>query len=388
MVYRLYGTPGSLHTAKARAYLIKQGIDFENRAAGEAHFRDVIVPAIGRWIIPVVESPGGALIQDGSDIIQHFEAAGPTRYPAHPITPRHRLISQIFELFGAEGLLRPAMHYRWNFDDENRAFLEQDFPSALAPTGAPEDVRDQVFQSASARMRRAMSFFGVVAESIPAVEASYREFLQLLNDHLAATPYLLGGRPTLGDYALIAPLFAHLARDPRPARLMKSTAHRVWRWTERMNAPDLDSGEYGAPSPDLFADDAVPESLLALLRFIAADYLPEISAHVTFTNTWLSERPAIETGTSGLARTQDRVIGFTPLTWRDIEINVAVMPYRLYLLQKIQAVLDAARDQDRAQLDQLLAEAGLSTLATLRTSRPIIRHNHLEVWGDPIETNA
>ena len=44
MTYRLYGTPGSLYTGKARSYLIKQGIAFENRAAGEARFRDEIVP--------------------------------------------------------------------------------------------------------------------------------------------------------------------------------------------------------------------------------------------------------------------------------------------------------------------------------------------------------
>lgn len=382
MIYKLYGAPGSLHTAKARSYLIKQGISFENRAAGEAHFRDEIVSAVGRWIIPVVESPDGSLIQDGSDIIQHFETAGPSRYPASPQTPRHRLISQIFELFGAEGLLRPAMHYRWNFDEENRTFLEQDFASALAPIGSSDLVRAQVFESASSRMRKAMAALGVVADSIPAVEASYREFLSLLNAHLANSPYLLGGRPTLGDYALTAPLYAHLARDPKPAGLMKATAHRVWRWTERMNAPGLDSGEYGAPTPELFADDAVPASLLTLLRFVAEDYLPEIQAHVTFTNDWLSERPEIETGSSGLPRTQDRHIGFVPLIWRGVEIKVAVMPYRLYLLQKIQAVLDAAHARDRALMDGLLADAGLSDLATLRTSRPVIRRNQLEVWGD------
>ena len=112
MTYRLYGTPGSLYTGKARSYLIKQGVAFENRAAGEARFRDEIVPKIGRWIIPVLETPDGALVQDGSEIIAHFEAKGGTRFPAFPETPRHRLIGQIFELFGGEGLLRPAVHIK------------------------------------------------------------------------------------------------------------------------------------------------------------------------------------------------------------------------------------------------------------------------------------
>jgi len=35
MTFRLYGTPNSLYTGKARSYLIKQGIRFENCAAGE-----------------------------------------------------------------------------------------------------------------------------------------------------------------------------------------------------------------------------------------------------------------------------------------------------------------------------------------------------------------
>ena len=123
MVYKLYGTPGSLYTSKARAYLIKQAIPFENRAAGEARFRAEIVPQTGRWIIPILEADDGALVQDGSEIIAHFEANGQTRFPAYPTSPRHQLIAQIFELFGGEGLLRPAMHYRWNFDETNRACL-------------------------------------------------------------------------------------------------------------------------------------------------------------------------------------------------------------------------------------------------------------------------
>ena len=60
--WRLYGTPSSLYTAKARSYLIKQGVPFESCAAGESHFRNEIVPRISRWIIPVVEHDDGAIV--------------------------------------------------------------------------------------------------------------------------------------------------------------------------------------------------------------------------------------------------------------------------------------------------------------------------------------
>lgn len=384
MTYRLYGTPGSLYSGKARSYLIKQGVAFENCSPGQARFHEHVIPRVGRWIIPVLETPDGELVQDGADIIAHFEAQGPTRFPAYPATPVHRVVAQIFELFGGEGLLRPAMHYRWNFDAENRPFLERDFPAALAPPFAPAELQANVFAMASSRMRKAMASFGVTEATIPAVEASYLEFLSLFDAHLAASPYLLGGRPTIGDWGLIAPLYAHLARDPHPSRLMKERAFRVWRWVERMNSPDQDAGEYNNPAPELFGGDSVPATLKQLLRFIAEDYLPEVQAYVAFTNAWLRERPDLEPGTSGTERPQDRVIGRTALNWRGHEVNVAVMPYRLYLLQKVQDTADAAPPPALAAINAVLAETNLSPLLDLRTVRRVERRNHLEVWSAPI----
>lgn len=384
MSYQLWGTPNSLYTGKARSYLIKQGIAFTNRAAGETHFRETIMPKAGRWIVPVLEAEDGGIVQDGADIIRHFEAQGATRLPAFPASPRHAIIGQIFELFGGEGLLRPAMHYRWNFDETNRAFIEPDFVRSLAPTDAPADVQAGIFAMASQRMRAAMAGFGVTPESIPAIEASYAEFLELFDAHLAGSPYLLGGAPTIGDYGLIAPLYAHLARDPEPARLMQTTAHRVWRWTERMNRADSDAGEYGAPDTSLFSEDHVPDSLKALLRFVAQDYLPEVRAYVGFINEWLAGRPDIEPGTSGLDRAQDRSIGEMTFSWRGLEVKAMVMPYRLYLLQMVQQVFDAADDIARVSMSEMLEETGLSELLTLRTTRRIERHNHLEVWSAPV----
>lgn len=384
MTYRLYGTPGSLYTGKARSYLIKQGIAFENRAAGEPRFRDEIVPRIGRWIIPVLEGDDGLIVQDGSDIIAHFEPRGATRRPTFPATPLHALIGQIFELFGGEGLLRPAMHFRWNFDDTNRAFLAMDFPAALAPAGASAEDKAAVFDMASRRMRKAMAIFGVSSETIPAVEASYATFLRLFDDHLAAPPYLLGGYPTIGDYGLVAPLYAHLARDPYPSQIMKATAYRVWRWVERMNAAGQDAGEYGDVRETLFTDDAVPSTLKALLRLIAEDYLPEVQAYVGFANEWLAQRPDLKAGTSGLDRIQDRSIGEVDFQWRGHSVRVAVMPYRLYLLQKVQDVLDAATPEAQITMEALLSETGLASLLHLRTSRRVERRDHLEVWGAPL----
>lgn len=382
-VYRLHGTPGSLYTAKARSYLIKQGLPFENVAAGEPSFRETIVPRIGRWIIPVVETPSGELWQDGSEIIDRFERLGGVRWPAVPEDPGLATLARLFELFGGEGLLRPAMHYRWNFDAVNQPFIARDFAAGLAPPGASEAEGRAIFDFAAQRMRKAMASFGVSDASIPAIEAAYEGFLDLFEAHLAVSPYLLGGRPTVGDYGLIGPLYAHLGRDPRPADLMKRRAHRVWRWVERMNASALDAGEYADRSPDLFAVDALPPTLEALMAFIARDYLPEVRAMVAQANAWLAERPDLPAGTNGLARPGDRAIGMTRFDWRGIPVAVAVMPYRIWLLQKVQAALPP-EGPARARVEALFARTGLSELLSLRTTRPVERRDQVEVWGEPV----
>lgn len=67
------------------------------------------------------------------------------------------------------------------------------------------------------------------------LEASYLEFLAELSAHLEQHAFMLGDKPSLADFGLMAPLYAHLGRDPLPHFLMKTKAPRVADWVERMN---------------------------------------------------------------------------------------------------------------------------------------------------------
>jgi len=378
--YKLYGIPGSLYTGKVRAYLRKQGICYQECAAGDDYFREEIVDKIGRWIIPVVEAPSGDLLQDGADIIDYFEAESSRRLPTFPSDPMVCAIAYLFELYGGEGMLRPAMHYRWNFNDDNLAFIKDDFCAGLAPNG---DVvaGEQIFAMASNRMRAAMGLFGVSDASIPLVESSYLEFLTLLNDHLVESPYLLGGLPSIGDYGLIAPLYAHLGRDPHPSLLMKKKAPRVWRWVERMNSLDHRAPEYGDFAEEYYSADALPASLKKLMAFVADDYLPEISAHTDFTNVWLAAHPDIEAGTLGLKWPGERIIGKSKFHWRGVELETSVMPYRFYMLQRLRDTVQNADAGAQDAIRALFAETGLVSLLDLKTTRRVERHNFLEYWA-------
>ena len=80
----LYGMAGSLYTGKVRAYMRQNHIPFVEHKAGGKDFSGHIVPKVGRWIIPVVETPEGELIQDGTVILDHFENSGASKKSIYP----------------------------------------------------------------------------------------------------------------------------------------------------------------------------------------------------------------------------------------------------------------------------------------------------------------
>ena len=83
----------------------------------------------------------------------------------------------------------------------------------------------------------------------------------VLDTHFLQHPYLLGGRPSLADFGLIACFFAHLSRESHPAAIMKTRALRVLRWTERINLASFIDGGFLEVPPEYFPDDQLPETL-------------------------------------------------------------------------------------------------------------------------------
>ena len=122
--YILYSAPHSLYAGRARAYLIKKGIPFEERSAGHDDFKRAA--ALGKLpTIPILVTPVGDVIRDGAAIVEHFESI--SGHQCSPTAPLQNLLSVLFDVIGAEGLRRPAMHFRWNYPDDNDEFLRHHF---------------------------------------------------------------------------------------------------------------------------------------------------------------------------------------------------------------------------------------------------------------------
>lgn len=373
-----------MYTGKVRSYLRKHNINFVEVHPNSERYLKHIVPTVGRWIMPCMETPDGRIIQDGADIIDFFEfEARLSEHPARPTTPVHLAVTHLFELFGGEGLLRPSMHYRWNFDEQNLSFLESEFGISVIPKMTSDQI-SMNFARSSGRMRKAAVTFGVGPHSVELIESSFMEWLELFSAHLEHNGYLLGHQPTLGDYCLMGPMWAHLFRDPAPTAIIKKHAPRVGRWVERMSTYEPYDGEHfdSATTPrELIAGDELPDTLVAMMRFIADEYLPEITAHVAYTNEWLTQQTDLVTGTNGLPDPGARGIGKTAFAWRGIEIETAVMPYRFWLLQRLHDAVASVDAASQAAIRTAFSNAGLESLLDLRTIRRVERVNHLEVWG-------
>ncbi|MFN2098753.1 glutathione S-transferase C-terminal domain-containing protein [Altererythrobacter sp. MF3-039] len=382
MTYTLYGMAGSLYTARARSYMRTNAVPFTEVKAGSEEFTGEIVPQIGRWIIPVIKTADGTIIQDGADIIDHLDAAGFSKNPIYPTEPVLLLIAHAFELFGSHGLLRPAMHYRWNFDEVNLPFLRETFRDVL-PSCLSKDAEDADFLHASGRMRQAAVVLGVTPDTQRLVEESYAQFLVLMEQHLRHHPFILGGHATIADYGLIGAMYAHLARDPVPLRLMQTSAPNVFRWVERMNMAETFVDEAVAKAQGkLFDSDSLPLTLLQLMRFIADDYLPEIAAHVEHANSWLKRHTEIESGSPTKNKSMKSGMGLAPFQWRGEEIETVVVPYRFYLLQRLQDAFCRQSENDRTTIRARFESTALEDLLDLRTNRRMDRRDNQEVWGE------
>ncbi len=375
----LYGAPMSMFTGKARAYLRKHSIAFDEVMPGHASYGEKIFLKTKRGIVPVIELPGGELIQDTVDIIDHFENAGLGKFSVYPETPILRVAALIIDFFGSEGLFKVAMHYRWNFPEQNEAFLRMEFGDHIVP-GADQSSIGQMADKVMEPMKAYLPALGVDDTTIPTIEAQYLELLSLLNAHFAEHPFLLGGLPSVADYGLMAPLYAHLSRDPYPGAIMKQKAQRVYRWVERMNAENVDSPEYPDYPQTYFADDQLPDTLLAILRLIASDFLPEIQQAVVGINQWLNENPDCE-GQCVTAKPRIKALTMMKYPFRGVTVQAIVMPYQLYMLQRITDFYESCDEATQRRLDNTYAPLQLGEFLTLQGQRRVERPQFIEVWG-------
>lgn len=264
--FLVHGLTVSYFTRKVTGYLDYKGlpwrlrpsigIQLEARAAG--------------WNggIPTVTTPEGELIWDSTDILLHLEH----RFPTPSILPDDAglaFVAYLLDDFSDEWLYRHAVGTRWLFP-ENRATGSWDIAreGALEVPGGVGAARQMVSEAMTACLPR----LGITPETIDAwVVESLMPWQRACGAHVAAHGGILGGRPSLADFALFGGNVAHFVNDPQCCRWMEAEAPGIVEWTHALLPT--------APAPTgawLDAHD-LPASLVALLAETGRHYLPWVA---------------------------------------------------------------------------------------------------------------
>jgi glutathione S-transferase len=362
--YTLYGAPMSLYTGKARAYLMFKNLPYIEVFSSLKVYKTIIVPKTGVRFVPVVQTPENEYLQDTAQIIDTLEQRHP-ECSVTPTTPKQKLVSYLFETWADEWLVIPAMHYRWN--KANFPFIYEEFGKVIAPN-MPGFIRAFIGKKVAAKFKGFVPMLGITDKSIPAIEDWYENHvLPMLDKHFAEHDYLLGGKPCLGDFGLMGPLYAHLYRDPAPGALMQKIAPNVAKWVERMNQPQDVEGEF-------LADDVIPDTLLVLLTRIFKEQWPVLTNTVKSLQVWVEHNP----DTTEIPRT----IGEHEFTIGDITETRAIGTFQQW---KVQRILDCYHQLDAQQklpVDTFLESIGGLDSMQLKIKKSLTRVNNKLVLSE------
>ncbi len=361
--YRLYGAEFSLYSGKARSYLRKKNIPFDEITATVKQYKKFIVPRTGVRYIPVVQTPDDHVLQDTTVIIDELEKRF-SDHSVYPNTPKQRLVSLLLEVYGDEWLVIPAMHYRWNYPATNADFIHQEFGSLVAPN-APAFIQRFLGKKLGSKFSAMVPKLGVHEHNITAIEHSYVELLSDLQAHFEQHPFLLGDKPCIADFGFIGPLYAHLFRDPAPGKLMRAKAPAVCAWVGRMtnDSPALCRGEW-------LENDEIPETLLPILKRMAREQLPVLAN----TNQRLDEWRADNPNTAEVSR----LLGSHQFSIGGIQSERAIQPYCLWMFQRpVDYYQSLSADLlENHSVNALLSQTGFADALSAGLSNRLVRKDN------------
>ena len=265
----LYGLSCSYFTGKLQAYFQAKGLPHRFVEMNRSQFQ-ACARATGIVQLPCVETPDGDWLTDTTAIMDRFESSD-LAPRLRPEDPAAAFCSLLLEDLFDEWLWRPALYYRWAFDEDARLMSHQIARTLL------RDVRLPLFLRRQFILHRQKVVFlrkdGVTRQTAPAIEALYLDSLRELDALFARRAFLFGERPCEADFGLFGPFFRHFFCDPTPGALMRERGPHVAHWVTRVwktRPADLDGT---APV------SGVPDDLGFFFEMAANDYLPYLEAN-------------------------------------------------------------------------------------------------------------
>jgi glutathione S-transferase len=334
-VNTLYGWDVSPYTSKVETYFNYKNIPFNKKAPSAYTLANKIKKSAGKQIMPVVFDAQGGVQQDSTLIIDHYEALHPEK-PVMPSTAKHSLISRLVEFYADDWLPMAALHYRWNYK-ENNPFIMGEFGRSALPY-FPSFIQTMVAKKAAGLMSGYLPILGITDKTQAALERNTENLMANLDKHFAQYAFLLGGHPTLADFSLYGPLYAHLHRDPFPVNLV-AKYENLLAWINIMGDENIKA------QGELIADDQIPETLLPILKSMGQYHIPLLEASVEGLNQWAQDHVKGDRVPGKFGHTQINIEGTL-----ESRLNLS-FPY--WKLQRMNDLYQGFDFESRAQAEAL-----------------------------------
>lgn len=268
-MFVVHGLDLSYFTGKLEAYLRARGLPYRLEEMDTRAFKS-LARHTGVRQMPQLELPDGRWMTDTVQIIDTLENELP-QPGITPSDPAFAFLAGLIETYADEHLWRPALYYRWAFDDDARLMSARLARGMLRDIAAPFALKRQfILLRQRARYLRGE---GVTSANRHQIEADYLDLLDALDPVLRRRDWVMGPGPTRADIGLFGPMFRHFHCDPTPGRIMRARAPAVAAWITRLWALE------GPVGPGARSMTSVPDDLEDVFRLIAGRCLPEMAVN-------------------------------------------------------------------------------------------------------------
>lgn len=370
----------SLYSAKTRSYMIKKGLNFVETtpyagiAGDKDRWKKVIMKEKGFFSIPVLGLPNGKFVSDTTGIIRYLEKQHPEPR-MQPEDPVMNALNWLIFNYGTEGLFLNAQHFRWDFK-ASADFAAFDIGRALGDPADMASIKKKGKGFQAMKQKRFPTEVGITDKTRPAIEKSNKLLFAKLDRYFRHYPYILGGRPSVADAALMEAIHAHLGRDAYPAPIMKKTAPALFRWTETMNYGHYVQDAELSQVPQKYLDaDNLPKPLMDFLKLMAADFGPLFEANAKAYEAWLIANPNAPEGTrvtNDQSRMNRQAMGRAVYKLQGVTIKRDAWPDTVNMHQYVLEVVDAMSAKDKARWTKLMKSIGGEVFLGHRPSRPVV----------------
>ena len=324
---KLYGLRISYYTGKMEGYLRYKEIPHDFVVLNPERMR-LLKAKTGAAQMPAIELADGRFMTDTTPMIAWFE----DQYPDNPVIPNDplmRFVSYLLEDYAEEWLWRPAMHYRWSYKADRMHLSRKIVDELLADEAGPAFLKRKFI-----RRRQHVEYVkrdGVDSNTWDHVESIYLNTLDRLEAIFATRPYLLGDRPTLGDFGFFASMFRHFSQDPTASDIMRIRAPGVFAWQARL---------WNARASTMQGQTlaTLPSDLHSMLSDVGEAYLPYLNANA---RAWQAG--------------QER---FDPVVQGVQYKSVPVSQYRVWCLEQLQHRAREVPQESQGQLQEMLESRG------------------------------